>query len=60
MSNKHITNPCPMGGQEAPEEGETTYYILPNTSTTRLVCPLCDNLVSINKGNRLIRSHNAE
>ena len=55
MANKHVLNPCPMGGQES--DGHNTLML--GNNSIRLVCPMCGKLVSTNKGNKLVRSHNA-
>jgi len=58
MANKHITNPCSLGGTPAPSPADTAYWVDPTTNTTRVLCPECYAFISINRKNKAYRRHN--
>lgn len=56
MANKHVTRPCTYSGVEA---GETAHMVYDSrTKSNKTVCPTCNQLVSVNKSSRKLRSHN--
>lgn len=58
MANKHITNPCSLGGKPAPSAEDTAYWVDPTTNTTKVVCRECYAFVSINRKSKTYRQHN--
>jgi hypothetical protein len=57
MANKHITNPCFGSGMDATQD-DSLQWIDPRTNSIKTPCPLCNQLVSIGKANKKLRSHN--
>lgn len=56
MANKAVTNPCSGSGSQVFEDW--TQVIDPRTKSVKTICPMCNQLVSIGKGNRTLRIHN--
>jgi hypothetical protein len=60
MANKHVEDPCILSGEPVPPNTEINYWLYPNVNTVRVLCPNCNNLVSVNKTSKKFRKHSME
>lgn len=58
MPNKRVTDPCPMSGQ--PIDDTVTTWVMPSDTgvTVRIPCPECYAVISVNRVNKRVRTHN--
>ena len=58
MPNKRVTDPCPMSGQTIDET--VTTWVMPSDYgvTTRIPCPECYAVISLNRVSKTVRTHN--